>query len=54
MFIFHRTEEDNVSLPKEKRGMFISYIELSKYLKGKSVSDGKQAINEMVSNGNDL
>ena len=54
MFIFHRTEEDNVSLPKEKRGMFISYIELSKYLKGKSVSEGKQAINEMVSNVDDL
>ena len=35
---------------QEERGIFISYIELSKYLKGKSVSDGRKAIREMISN----
>ena len=35
---------------KEKRGVFISYIELTKYLKNKSVDDSKNNIIEMLDN----
>ena len=35
---------------KETRGIFISYIELSKYLKNKSIEESKTNINNMISN----
>ena len=38
----------------EERGMFISYIELSNYLSGKSSEDGKRIIYSMVSNVDEL
>lgn len=34
----------------EKRGVFISYIELGRYLKNKSVTDSKNEIDKMVNN----
>lgn len=39
---------------KEKRGIFISYIELSKYLKGKDVEEGIDSIRNMISNVEEL
>ena len=35
---------------KETRGVFISYIELSKYLKNKSIEESKTNINNMINN----
>lgn len=35
---------------KETRGIFISYIELSKYLKDKSIEESKISINNMINN----
>ena len=39
---------------KEERGIFISYIELSNYLKSKDKESGTKAIEEMVSNVSQL
>lgn len=52
--IFHKTDkavkkEDKV-ISSEQRGIFVSYIELSKYLKGKGVEEGKQEIDKMLTN----
>ena len=54
--IFTSFDEKEVVLEntKEKRGVFISYIELSKYLKGKSEEDGIGEIRRMVSNIEEL
>lgn len=38
----------------ENRGIFVSYIELANYLKGKEKEDGREAIAEMVSNIEEL
>lgn len=43
-------EEEQV----EKRSIFISYIELEKYLKGKSEEEGKENITKMIHNIKDL
>ena len=45
-----KTSKDN----EEVKGVFISYLELSKYLKGKSVSEGKDNIDKMIENINNL
>ena len=54
--IFTSFDEKEVVLEntKEKRGVFISYIELSKYLKGKSEEDGIGEIRRIVSNIEEL
>ena len=39
---------------QEKRGVFVSYIELSSYLKGKSKKEANQEIKKMVSNIDEL
>ena len=54
--IFTSFDEKEVVLEntKEKRGVFISYIELSKYLKEKSEEDGIGEIRRMVSNIEEL
>lgn len=38
------------NLKDEKRAIFISYIELQEYLKGKDIEEGKNTIKEMVNN----
>ena len=43
-----------VAVDKEKRGIFVSYIEISKYLKGKDAQEGKEEIRRMVSNIDEL
>lgn len=56
-FIFHKSvpvkKEDKV-ISNERRGIFVSYIELSKYLKGKSVDEGKKEIHKMIDNIQEL
>lgn len=44
--------DNNVSIEKEieKRGVFVSYIELSHYLKGKDKEQGVEEINKIVNN----
>lgn len=39
---------------EEKRAIYISYIELQKYIKGKTVSDAKKNIDRMIQNINDF
>ena len=41
--------ERKVSKKEEKRGVFISYMELQKYLKGKDIKTAKANINKMIS-----
>ncbi len=56
-FLFTFSFQDKASEVKkieESRGMFISYIELSNYLKGKDEDDGREVIKKMVSNIHDL
>lgn len=58
IFIFSFAHTKNVDKEKESilenRGVFISYIEVSKYLKGKDETQGKQEIEKMVSNVKEL
>ena len=56
-FSFFFSEEKSTVLPEkkqEKRGVFVSYIELSSYLKGKSKKEANQEIKKMVSNIDEL
>lgn len=54
-FILPSLEKKEIkSVVKEDRGIFISYIELSSYLKSKDTESGKKAIEEMVSNVSQL
>lgn len=57
LFLFFFSEEKSTVLPEkkqEKRGVFVSYIELSNYLKGKSKKEANQEIKKMVSNIDEL
>ena len=57
LFLFCFSEEKSTVLPEkkqEKRGVFVSYIELSNYLKGKSKKEANQEIKKMVSNIDEL
>lgn len=57
LFLFFFSEEKSTVLPEkkqEKRGVFVSYIELSSYLKGKSKKKANQEIKKMVSNIDEL
>ena len=57
LFFFFFSEEKSTVLPEkkqEKRGVFVSYIELSSYLKGKSKKEANQEIKKMVSNIDEL
>ena len=58
IFIFSFAHTKNVDKEKESilenRGVFISYIEVSKYLKGKDETQGKEEIEKMVSNVKEL
>ena len=47
LFISNNYDEE---IKKEKRGIFVSYIELSKYVKDKDINTGKDNINRMISN----
>ena len=47
-------KKEVVAVDKEKRGIFVSYIEISKYLKGKDAQEGKEEICRMVSNIDEL
>lgn len=54
-FVFRSFDKKEVVAgDKEKRGIFVSYIEVSKYLKGKDVQEGKEEIRRMVSNIDEL
>lgn len=55
-FVFRSFDKKEVVAvdTKEKRGIFVSYIEVSKYLKGKDVQEGKEEIRRMVSNIDEL
>ena len=49
--VFINSDDDIIEVvEKEDRGIFISYIELSKYLKSKSVDESKENINLMIEN----
>lgn len=48
-FIPVKDYERKVSKKEEKRGVFISYMELQKYLKGKDIKTAKANINKMIS-----
>lgn len=39
---------------KEKRGVFVSYIEIGRYLKGKDVDSSKKEIDKIISNINNM
>ena len=58
IFGFSLAHTKNVDKEKERflenRGVFISYIEISKYLKGKDEKQGSQEIEKMVSNVKEL
>lgn len=57
LFIFTDNEKEVVNKKKEdyeKRVVFISYIELSKYVKNKDVEESKKNISQMVKNIKDL
>ncbi len=49
-----KKEERNISVKEEERGIFISYIELQKYLKGKGKAEGKKIIDQMIQSVLDL
>ena len=51
---FFEQEKVDIQEIRETRGMFISYIELSNYLKGKDKKEGEKSIKNMVSNVYDL
>ena len=51
---FFEQEKVDIQEIRETRGMFISYIELSNYLKGKDRKEGEKSIKNMVSNVYDL
>lgn len=54
-FVFRSFDKKEVvAVDKEKRGIFVSYIEISKYLKGKDAQEGKEEICRMVSNIDEL
>ena len=53
-FVIFSTSSEEVTEEVEDRGIFVSYIELANYLKGKGEDEGKKAITEMVSNVYDL
>lgn len=54
-FVFRSFDKKEVvAVDKEKRGIFVSYIEVSKYLKGKDAQEGKEEICRMVSNIDEL
>ena len=54
-FVFRSFDKKEVvAVDKEKRGIFVSYIEISKYLKGKDAQEGKEEIRRMVSNIDEL
>ena len=46
--------EESKDISKEKRSVFISYIELSKYLNGKDIKEGKDSINTMLNKVEEL
>ncbi len=45
-----RKESKKEEQIQEKRAIYISYIELQKYIKGKNVSDAKKSIDNMIQN----
>ena len=47
-------EDVRNNVKQEERGIFISYIELQKYLKGKTPTEGKKAIDKMIQSILDL
>ena len=47
-FIINNSYKEEVDV--EQRGIFISYIELNKYVKDKSVVEGKENIDQMITN----
>lgn len=47
-FIINKSYKEEVDV--EQRGIFISYIELNKYVKDKSVVEGKENIDQMITN----
>lgn len=47
---FYTSDNKEDTKTEEKRGVFISYIELTKYLKEKSVTDSKKNIDEIIDN----
>lgn len=55
-FLIFYLQESPIETPKirEDRGVFVSYIELSNYLKGKNQENGEIAIREIVTNINQL
>ena len=53
-FAVFSDSSSEISEEVEERGVFVSYIELANYLKGKGKEEGKQAIVDMVSNIKDL
>ena len=50
IILLSNTKVKEETSSKETRGIFISYIELSKYLKNKSIEESKTNINNMISN----
>lgn len=58
-FMFSSFQEEDklvvgVQKKSEDRGIFVSYIELGNYLRGKSADEGKKVIKQMISNIDDL
>ena len=53
-FLFPEDDSGIRQVSKEKRGVFLSYIELNKYLKGKTPKESKKNIRQMIANVADL
>lgn len=53
IFIPSKTEEEKSEVT-ERRAVFISYIELGNYIRGKDVSDAKKTIDDMIKNVNNF
>ena len=44
----NKEKEGGALMKEEIRGVYVSYIELSKYLDGKNEEEGKQIISSMI------
>ena len=53
IFIPSKTEEEKSEVT-ERKAVFISYIELGNYIRGKDVSDAKKTIDDMIKNVNNF
>ena len=53
IFIPSKSEEEKSEVT-ERRAVFISYIELGNYIRGKDVSDAKKTIDDMIKNVNNF